>query len=191
MDPGCTNPFIDDLFAVMEPFIWGGKLAGAGGGGYAMVITRGEQAGRDLAATLASRYPGTPVAVWPCALPDEGLTVDTLEASRTFQRWTCKRGVVATIRRFEELEAWQTARALTEIVYELTSVGAFSRDYGLRDQMRRAAVSVMSNIAEGFESRTQALFIDYLGTCQGFSRRSSQPTICGFGLPLSLRRTVC
>ena len=55
MDPGCTNPFIDDLFAVMEPFIWGGKLAGAGGGGYAMVITQGEQAGRDLAATLASR----------------------------------------------------------------------------------------------------------------------------------------
>ena len=72
MDPGCTNPFIDDLFAVMEPFIWGGKLAGAGGGGYAMVITRDEQAGRDLAATLAARYPGTPVAVWPCAVPDEG-----------------------------------------------------------------------------------------------------------------------
>ena len=76
MDPGCTNPFIDDLFAVMEPFIWGGKLAGAGGGGYAMVITRDEQAGRDLAATLAARYPGTPVAVWPCAIPDDGLKVE-------------------------------------------------------------------------------------------------------------------
>ena len=76
MDPGCTNPFIDDLFAVMEPFIWGGKLAGAGGGGYAMVITRDEQAGRDLAATLAARYPGTPVAVWPCAVPDDGLKVE-------------------------------------------------------------------------------------------------------------------
>jgi len=74
---------------------------------------------------------------------------------------------VATIRRFEELEAWQTARALTKLVYELTSVGAFSRDYGLRDQIRRAAVSVMSNIAEGFESRTQALFIDYLGRAKG------------------------
>jgi fucokinase len=79
MDPGCTNPFIDDLFAVMEPFIWGGKLAGAGGGGYAMVITRDEQAGRDLAAALAERYPGTPVAVWPCAIPNDGLQVDTLE----------------------------------------------------------------------------------------------------------------
>ena len=74
---------------------------------------------------------------------------------------------MATIRRFEELEAWQTARALTKLVYELTSVGAFSRDYGLRDQIRRAAVSVMSNIAEGFESRTQALFIDYLGRAKG------------------------
>jgi four helix bundle protein len=74
---------------------------------------------------------------------------------------------VATIRRFEELEAWQTARALTKLVYELASVGAFSRDYGLRDQIRRAAVSVMSNIAEGFESRTKALFIDYLGRAKG------------------------
>jgi fucokinase len=76
MDPGCTNPFIDDLFTVMEPFIWGGKLAGAGGGGYAMVITRDEQASRDLAATLAARYPETPVAVWPCAVPDDGLKVE-------------------------------------------------------------------------------------------------------------------
>jgi four helix bundle protein len=41
---------------------------------------------------------------------------------------------------------------------------AFSRDFGLSDQMRRAAVSVMSNIAEGFESRTRALFIDFLGS---------------------------
>jgi hypothetical protein len=39
---------------------------------------------------------------------------------------------------------------LTKLVYELTSVGAFSRDYGLRDQIQRAAVSVMSNIAEGY-----------------------------------------
>jgi fucokinase / fucose-1-phosphate guanylyltransferase len=79
MDPGCTNPFIDDLFTTMEPFVCGGKLAGAGGGGYATVITRDEHAGRDLAATFAARYPGTPVAVWPCAIPEEGLQVDTLE----------------------------------------------------------------------------------------------------------------
>jgi four helix bundle protein len=70
---------------------------------------------------------------------------------------------VATVRRFEELEAWQTAKALTKLVYELASAGAFSQDYGLRDQVQQAAISVMSNIAEGFEGRTQALFIDYLG----------------------------
>ena len=48
-------------------------------------------------------------------------------------------------------------------MYEVSNHGSFARDFGLRDQMRRASVSVMSNIAEGFESRTQALFIDYLG----------------------------
>ncbi len=74
---------------------------------------------------------------------------------------------MATITRFEEIEAWQTARELTRLVYDLTNQGAFARDYGLRDQMRRAAVSILSNIAEGFESRTQALFIDFLGRAKG------------------------
>ncbi len=68
-----------------------------------------------------------------------------------------------TIARFEEIEAWQTARRLANLIYDQSSQGVFARDFGLRDQMRRAAVSVLSNIAEGFESRTQALFLDYLG----------------------------
>ncbi len=68
-----------------------------------------------------------------------------------------------TITRFEEIEAWKTARVLTILIYELSGIGEFKRDFGLRDQIRRAAVSVMSNIAEGFESHTQALFIKYLG----------------------------
>ena len=68
-----------------------------------------------------------------------------------------------TIRRFEEIEAWQTARELTRLVYDLSKEGIFARDFGLRDQMRRAAVSIMSNIAEGFESRTQPQFVEYLG----------------------------
>ena len=67
------------------------------------------------------------------------------------------------ITRFEEIEAWQTARELTRKVYEMTNEGQFARDFGLKDQMRRASVSIMSNIAEGFESRTQTLFLDYLG----------------------------
>ena len=77
MDPGCTNPFINDLFDVISPYIWGGKLAGAGGGGYAMVIARDLQAASDLEAALVRRYPGTPVAVWPCGIPEKGLQIDS------------------------------------------------------------------------------------------------------------------
>jgi four helix bundle protein len=72
-----------------------------------------------------------------------------------------------TIKRFEEIEAWKSARELTGLIYALSNQGAFAHDFGLRDQMRRAAVSILSNIAEGFESRTQALFIDFLGRAKG------------------------
>jgi len=68
-----------------------------------------------------------------------------------------------TITRFEDIEAWQTARALTKLVYSITEEGKFARDFGLKDQIRRASVSVMSDIAEGFESKTQPMFIRYLG----------------------------
>ncbi len=74
---------------------------------------------------------------------------------------------MGTVKRFEEIEAWQTARELVKIIYEVTSRDAFAKDFGLKDQIRRAAVSVMSNIAEGFESHTQALFINYLGQAKG------------------------
>jgi four helix bundle protein len=74
---------------------------------------------------------------------------------------------VATITRFEELDCRQTARALTRRVYALSATGSLARDFGLRDQMRRAGVSIMSNIAEGFESRTRPLFIEFLGRAKG------------------------
>jgi four helix bundle protein len=86
---------------------------------------------------------------------------------------------MATITRFEDIEAGQTAREVTRMVYALTHEGAFARDFGLRDQtlaphcvwcsagVRRAAVSILSNSAEGFESRTQALFIEFLGRAKG------------------------
>jgi four helix bundle protein len=70
---------------------------------------------------------------------------------------------MANITRFEEIEAWKTARELTHLVYQISGQGVFERDYGLKDQIRRASVSVMSNIAEGFESRTDIQFINYLG----------------------------
>jgi four helix bundle protein len=53
--------------------------------------------------------------------------------------------------RFEDLVVWRRARELTREVYGVTREGGFARDFALRDQMRRAAVSVLSNIAEGFE----------------------------------------
>ena len=74
---------------------------------------------------------------------------------------------MTTIKRFEEIEAWKTGREVTRLVYAVSSEGAFAKDFGLRDQMRRAAVSILSNIAEGFESRTQALFIEFLGRAKG------------------------
>ncbi len=70
---------------------------------------------------------------------------------------------MTAITRFEDIESWKTARQLTNSVYAHTNQTGFSRDFGLRDQIRRASVSVMSNIAEGFESRTDVQFINFLG----------------------------
>ena len=78
MDPGCTNSFIGGLFEVMRPYIHGGKLAGAGGGGFAIVIARDIQAVQDLSSTLAARYPGTPVEIWPSGIPDSGMLTQAL-----------------------------------------------------------------------------------------------------------------
>ena len=74
-----------------------------------------------------------------------------------------------TIQRFEDIRAWQTARQLTRQIYAISNQGEFARDFGLRDQLRRASVSIMSNIAEGFESDTQAQFIRYLGQAKASS----------------------
>lgn len=70
---------------------------------------------------------------------------------------------MGTVKELEQLETWKTGRELAGMVYKLTGVGAFANDFALRDQIRRASVSVMSNVAEGFDSRTGSLFIDFLG----------------------------
>jgi len=64
--------------------------------------------------------------------------------------------------RFEELECWKEARTLTKLIYALTTKGKFSRDFGLKDQIQRASVSVMANIAEGFDGRSDKIFINFL-----------------------------
>ncbi|OGN97999.1 MAG: hypothetical protein A2Z71_11185 [Chloroflexi bacterium RBG_13_50_21] len=76
---------------------------------------------------------------------------------------------MTTIVRFEDIEAWRTARELTSRVYDLTRHGELARDFGLCNQMQRASVSIMSNIAEGFENRTNLLFRDYLGRAKASS----------------------
>ena len=74
---------------------------------------------------------------------------------------------MATIKRFEDIEAWKKARELTREVYRHSKAGPFSRDFGLRDQIRRAAVSVMSNIAEGFERGGTKEFMQFLAIAKG------------------------
>lgn len=71
------------------------------------------------------------------------------------------------IRRFEEIRAWQKARELTRAIYHLTSDGPLARDFVLRDQLRRAALSAMTNIAEGFGRRTKADFAHFLDQARG------------------------
>jgi fucokinase len=77
MDPGCTNPFIDGLFDDLAPHICGGKLAGAGGGGFAIFIARGPDGEQELAEALRDRYANTPVAVWPSAIPAQAMMIHT------------------------------------------------------------------------------------------------------------------
>ncbi|HXT64948.1 MAG TPA: four helix bundle protein [Pyrinomonadaceae bacterium] len=74
---------------------------------------------------------------------------------------------MATFTTFEEIGARQKARQLTREIYKITSGGAFARDYDLRNQIRRAAVSVMSNIAEGFERSGTGEFNQFLATAKG------------------------
>jgi four helix bundle protein len=69
---------------------------------------------------------------------------------------------MATFKRFEEIQAWQKAREVTRKVYQCSNAGEFSRDFGLRDQIRRAAVSIMANIAEGHGRRTRTEFANFL-----------------------------
>jgi len=71
------------------------------------------------------------------------------------------------IERFEDLIAWQRARELTRLIYGLSDSGAFAKDFGLRDQIRRASVSVLSNIAEGFDRSGATEFHRFLVIAKG------------------------
>ena len=66
------------------------------------------------------------------------------------------------IERFEDIQAWQKARELVTRIYSMTNKGDFAKDYGLKDQLRRASVSVMSNISEGYARQTDKEFAQFL-----------------------------
>ena len=76
---------------------------------------------------------------------------------------------MALIRKFEDILAWQEARKLVGNIYRLTNSGALAKDYGLHDQIQRAAVSAMTNIAEGFDCESKVEFARFLG----IARRSA------------------
>ena len=74
---------------------------------------------------------------------------------------------MASIQRFEEIEAWQKGRELTRRIYQIASKEKFARDFTLKDQIKRAAISVTSNIAEGFERGGNREFIQFLAIAKG------------------------
>ena len=71
------------------------------------------------------------------------------------------------VKKFEDLEIWQEARILTKSIYAASKNGEFARDFGLKDQMRRASVSITSNIAEGFERNAKKQFRYFLKIAKG------------------------
>jgi four helix bundle protein len=74
---------------------------------------------------------------------------------------------MAGVKNFEGLEVWRKARDLGVHIYQATQSGGFARDFGLRDQLRRASVSIISNIAEGFERGSNREFIHFLHMAKG------------------------
>lgn len=74
---------------------------------------------------------------------------------------------MATFSRLEDIQVWQKARQLTRQIYEATSNGKLAQDYGLRNQIQRASVSIMANIAEGFGRRSDKEFANFLNMAHG------------------------
>lgn len=74
---------------------------------------------------------------------------------------------MAKIERFEDIQAWQKARDLNKDIYDITKNAYFLKDFSLRDQIRRASVSIMANIAEGFGRRSNKEFANFLNMAHG------------------------
>lgn len=84
---------------------------------------------------------------------------------------------------FEEMPIWQKSREIAGEIYRLTNTGKFAKYYGLRDQIQRSSVSVMSNIAEGFERTSKKEFVNFLNIAKGSlgEARSQLIVACDIG----------
>ena|SRR2546426_8664153 len=76
---------------------------------------------------------------------------------------------MAKIERFEDIASWQKGRELTRLIYRASKSGEFAKDFALRDQIRKACLSVTSNIAEGFERGGDKEFVQFLSNAKGSS----------------------
>lgn len=74
---------------------------------------------------------------------------------------------MATIEKFEDIEAWRSSREVNKLICAITANEKFSRDFALTNQMRRASISVLSNIAEGFERGGDKEFVQFLSVAKG------------------------
>lgn len=77
---------------------------------------------------------------------------------------------MAKIEKFEDIESWKLAREITSLIYEASGREKFSRDFALVNQIRRASISVLSNIAEGFERSGNKEFLQFLAIAKGSCR---------------------
>ncbi len=74
---------------------------------------------------------------------------------------------MATFKTFEEIDAWKKARELTKRIYAVSGAGTFAKDFSLKDRIRRASVSIMSNIAEGYDRSGTGEFVQFLAIAKG------------------------
>ncbi len=74
---------------------------------------------------------------------------------------------MAKIEKFEDIESWKLAREITRLIYKASSAGSFSKDFALVNQIRRASISILSNIAEGFERGGNKEFLQFLAIAKG------------------------
>src|SRR6266542_1910344 len=96
---------------------------------------------------------------------------------------------MSRIERFEDLDGWKLARALTGLIYNASGTGEFSRDFALRDQIRRAAISIVSNIAEGFERDGDKEFLQFLSMVRAHAVRSVPNFTLPSTVPIFLRNS--